>query len=1173
MFSILHCKRALIGLTLLYLSTRSVAQETSTAAPAVKTFALQSDITGAASNSVNLFNGDVVFPLNLVSLTGHNGLELSVSLMYNSNVREQAFSWNLENPGGTIGLGWTLDIPKIVADYKQTGAREDDEYYLLQGGSSNMLIRTTSGYDSDHGMYYYDYGTKNYMFWKIRFYYDTYEVKGPGFSGGPNKWVVTTEDGTQYIYGDQYSGRNTVQYMVRWNNWMGNSAQVSGQGRLAVAWNLSQVINRWNERMTYEYEQVEQYVGSTAGLKHTEACYLKQITDMFGRKVQFFYNDKSTDFYTEPHTERPEPDAYQENYEKKYLDHLDVILEDGSKLLAVQLEYDNLIGTTTGSSKMLLTSLVQKNGAGGKPLPGMKFLYHVDGSPLHGCIKTITYPTGGSVTYTYSSGLTLNRSNRERQIIAPAGYAEPKTFIGEDYVAVIWRQLGSNGTHDAAPKTLLLYMYTWAGEWKEQFIGQLGNAGLQGDNHNRDYDNFQVTMQKDFFAVLTQLSNGNHTLYIVYRNAHATGNWIANPVHSQNFGSGDPVLLSGTNFIAVGPETVDGNHSNNLYTFTGNGWNTSKLNVVNGNYYYTASNNFLICQKRTNLFPSPTVMQIYFNYLTEDRKWVTKQLGSSSMFESSSSSRSYWYSGNSLAIAMASGNQEYAYQWDFTYNNFFRNQTNASGGQLFGSIEDWRPVYIPGNGMVGIFGRLARFDGVNWYSAYADCATSFTDDYYSYGDDYVVRPRTSFGGVYNGGYMIFDPNTLAWQPDIPLTGSNAGQDVASAGIDYFYYGNGYFYRNRNGVWEKKVTYSPPVRYIPVSGYPRFDVIATAIPFDIQKVIIFRNGNINEYSLSGRQIADKTLRFKTKGVGSNTIVSYQPGFPSHEDVTLLELNRVVTNSITGYQVDYPVTMVTVHDGSQFRYTSFQYNSINALVDASGYSAQYNEVTVIPGSNNPNSRPYGYTKTYFNNGLTNSEMGIPTASNVWLGSPYATQAYDNTNQLIKADKTDYTTYSKNMINDVGNVVYTGYYVRPTTVTNTQSGIQTVTTSYYDENSGFVRSSTINDYNSKQNQVITSYKYFWEQYDPGRTTNILSPVIQTKKTVSTASGVEVSDITAITWKSWNNVFAPHKTYQWKRTGNAEFDFGNWSGAGEPATDWIKMSQVDVMDAVGNILQVTNR
>jgi hypothetical protein len=214
------------------------------------------------------------------------------------------------------------------------------------------------------------------------------------------------------------------------------------------------------------------------------------------------------------------------------------------------------------------------------------------------------------------------------------------------------------------------------------------------------------------------------------------------------------------------------------------------------------------------------------------------------------------------------------------------------------------------------------------------------------------------------------------------------------------------------------------------------------------------------------------------------------------------------------------MITVHDGSQFRYTSFQYNSINALVDASGYSAQYNEVTVIPGSNNPNSRPYGYTKTYFNNGLTNSEMGIPTASNVWLGSPYATQAYDNTNQLIKADKTDYTTYSKNMINDVGNVVYTGYYVRPTTVTNTQSGIQTVTTSYYDENSGFVRSSTINDYNSKQNQVITSYKYFWEQYDPGRTTNILSPVIQTKKTVSTASGVEVSDITAITWKSWNNL-----------------------------------------------------
>src|SRR5690349_18430640 len=118
MICILNCKRLLIGIAFLYISTHAVAQEGSNAAPAVKTFALQSDVTGAAASSVNLFTGNVVFPLNLVSIPGHNGLDVSVSLSYNSNVQEQANTWNRETPAGITGLGWSMDVPKIVADYK-----------------------------------------------------------------------------------------------------------------------------------------------------------------------------------------------------------------------------------------------------------------------------------------------------------------------------------------------------------------------------------------------------------------------------------------------------------------------------------------------------------------------------------------------------------------------------------------------------------------------------------------------------------------------------------------------------------------------------------------------------------------------------------------------------------------------------------------------------------------------------------------------------------------------------------------------------------------------------------------------------------------------------------------------------------------------------------------------
>jgi hypothetical protein len=54
---------------------------------------------------------------------------------------------------------------------------------------------------------------------------------------------------------------------------------------------------------------------------------------------------------------------------------------------------------------------------------------------------------------------------------------------------------------------------------------------------------------------------------------------------------------------------------------------------------------------------------------------------------------------------------------------------------------------------------------------------------------------------------------------------------------------------------------------------------------------------------------------------------------------------------------------------------------------------------------------------------------------------------------------------------------------------------------------------------------------------------------------------------------VFAPHKNYQWKKAGTADFDFTNWSGTGEPSANWIKVSQVDALDATGNVIQVTNR
>ncbi|MGH7454032.1 MAG: DUF6531 domain-containing protein, partial [bacterium] len=127
-------------------STLALAQDDTESiyTPKINTFALNPDNLGAIGNSVNLFTGDVALPLNLVSLPGRNGLDVSVTISYNSNVQNIADIRNLEAPTGILGLGWSLDYEKIVVDHKGTGSRNDDDFYLVAGGVSNLLVRTGS---------------------------------------------------------------------------------------------------------------------------------------------------------------------------------------------------------------------------------------------------------------------------------------------------------------------------------------------------------------------------------------------------------------------------------------------------------------------------------------------------------------------------------------------------------------------------------------------------------------------------------------------------------------------------------------------------------------------------------------------------------------------------------------------------------------------------------------------------------------------------------------------------------------------------------------------------------------------------------------------------------------------------------------------------------------------
>src|SRR5690606_14048802 len=207
----------------------------------------------------------------------------------------------------------------------------------------------------------------------------------------------------------------------------------------------------------------------------------------------------------------------------------------------------------------------------------------------------------------------------------PAGYSagEKQLWFGDDYVVVCWRQWGPNSTYATGPRTVKLTVYQWNGGWKEGLTVDIPNIESTEYQIYKSYKDFQVTIQQNFFAVLTRNSPGtnSYTLRRFVRSESDRGKWVTTS-SSYDYGSGLPTLTSGENFIFVGSFQDDSTHPSFRWVYTGNDWQESTLNQTIGDHYYTANNNYFISQNRAGFDGVP---EFNFHYLSEDRKWNSKQ--------------------------------------------------------------------------------------------------------------------------------------------------------------------------------------------------------------------------------------------------------------------------------------------------------------------------------------------------------------------------------------------------------------------------------------------------------------------------------------------------------------------------------------------------------------------
>ena len=508
-------------------SSTTGGDNTDIGSPLNPAFQLGSDISGTIQNSINQVTGKLAFSVPLASLRSGT-VSYSLNLGYDG---QSAFKIGKElnkySPTSVVGVGWSLPIPKIVVDNKQTTTRDDDEFYIIDGATNSKLICI------DRLPTLYTFQLEKFANWNIT-YSTTYD-----------SWTVVKDDGKLYYFG-QSGNSNSREKISTWGNWIGDSNQ-NPTGQSTIVWNLSQIEDQWNNSIYFKYELVENRQNtSQTSYKHTEASYLKEIISSKGAKIALNYGFKNFDEYYEPHRERSEPDAYQERYEKKYLQSVEVYNNSNQMITSYNLS-TSLNTISNNDKKRYLNSITQTsyNDGQSSSLPPQIFEYHTSGT-YQGGLKKIIYPTGGSVTYNYQNKyLFYNGANKYVTTPSwPSGYNFYSAVVKDNYSLFVLRTANPVSGEKHRFK---IFRYWWNGQQWESNEFTFPHL-IEDDYPNNGYRlrDFYSVLENDFYGFA--FDKGTTADVYLFHKEKDGKNWNYYTHSNLNIANGEPRFVSGDNF-------------------------------------------------------------------------------------------------------------------------------------------------------------------------------------------------------------------------------------------------------------------------------------------------------------------------------------------------------------------------------------------------------------------------------------------------------------------------------------------------------------------------------------------------------------------------------------------------------------------------------------------------
>lgn len=1154
------------------MSNNSLTPQDAATLPRLRTLQLGSGENGDATETVNLFRGEVSFPLELVSLVSRGGLSARIVATYQSDVLEAVDTWNLESPTGILGVGWDLNFQKIIRETSGLVGGADDTYFLLgpDGVSRLFPIERTE------------------IVW--RFESESYDFSVIEYEPALERWKIRTTDGIVREYG---GAPNALEHGVLWGNakggWQDASIRLASQSQFVTAWDLSAIRNRWNDAITFEYTEFpddEIRVGAN-GLTYTRARYLSVIREPAGRAITLTYaNKESSDTveeYIPPHSgpKSTKFSAYQDRYETRYLDAITVTqLVDGTpaQLLSLRFAYeiaDNSAASEAPRAKMMKRYLrsittVHQLGVLGDTL---RFDYYSaleassNPSAQRGALKTLTYPQGGTATYRYSRRSIGTTGLARTLTLSDTGAGIPRIWYGPTY-AVVARFNAGEG------QLLCVTVVEWNGSWLlSQPIRSFIPGGL-------DFSSLTVdTYEEHFILSFRKIASvsDRYEVHAVRRRFGRYGEWDDTQLETPllPFAAAELAIATGPSFVAL---AVDGLASVLSYVWhrSTRTWEERILRLAAAGEFALAGSGsvFVVCRLTSGIGRARLSL---FHLDPISLQWAETLLDDATMTWEGPVPRASLSVEAGMAVAtfvtsVDDGAHTFKYDvrtylWDAEYSGIFRFVRKHA------NVPDSTSLPVLQSGLSGSLvanaGDLFRFDGNVWIQGSVG----------SLGEDgAAVRlaigyDLTAIQTAKRRAIVAFDP----WIDNFRTLRDTAraqGPEYPTVRGNYVSLGTEILYLNPDGTLENVGVITPGDREV-ASAAPGFLVYGDSRGRSYAQCL--RNGALRgaNIPLEGRAFVEKPDSSGQDLVGDSAFCTFEG--PSFAEATNLTFHRVLRGAVTGLVWDWVVAALDVSDGLGSTQTTTYEQKASGTTGPLGLAAQYTQV--LSGITVPNADgfPFGYTISHFFDGLA-PDPDDPNPYAQLNGMLSSRESYDASGLKVRTESWNWQIVRQAVDARTGRERdLFGFYLQLESRSETISPRAGASLSrrvhyVYDPASGQVRSvAHENVTGSGQRQFLKeTYQFAYEVYPSLAMENLLFPIALKTETVD---DIPVG-ITATLWavRSQRPVLAPSSDYV-ALSVTATLSAAQWHGE-SPVTlnDWRLTGSTIKRDDFGNELERTD-